>query len=460
MNPAMEVAKPTKRRPVNRKAGSRLRVTPSGAWRKRARARRIPGQNGRSATHRFRAHNRVAVPAAPRALRGQWHRKPAVAGSRRGRRRGRIQCKRMVSNMNKVKSRAASAAFAAAIAAAGMTGCGSDTELPAVQSMTVFGDSLSDVGTYAGATNDPNNLGKFTVNPGNVWVENIAAGYGLKLTPNRRLTLDKDASGVPTAGVGTATTIGGNGYAEGGARIAQYPMQSGVGNNAIVSSVSDQVGRYLAANANRVPAGQLIVIGGGGNDTYAQFADLCWHYDNNGLGVGKTTIAIATDAVATAARAQVDNVKRLRAAGAQAVLVYQAGDWSSNPFARKYLSDVYQAVGCFVPVPASQITQWTRQFNQILADGIKGLAGVALFDAGAPLKAAIADPAAYGFANVTAPGCNNTVPTTSAAFCTRATLVEPNADQTYLWSDAFHPTPHGHKLISDSALQALKTIVQ
>ncbi|MGB6243528.1 hypothetical protein [Gordonia sp. (in: high G+C Gram-positive bacteria)] len=46
-------------------------------------------------------------------------------------------------------------------------------------SVTVFGDSFSDVGTYAPATGDPANPGRFTVNPGNVWVQDVAAAYGL-----------------------------------------------------------------------------------------------------------------------------------------------------------------------------------------------------------------------------------------------------------------------------------------
>ena len=359
--------------------------------------------------------------------------------------------------MNAARSRVWLKIGVAVLSAGGLAACGgSDDDQPRFQSMTVFGDSLSDVGSYAGATNNPANPGKFTVNPGNVWVENVAAAYGLKLTPNRSLTLDKDASGVATAGVGTATMLGGNGYAEGGARIDQYPMQSGVGNNNVVSSVSDQVNRYMAGNGGRFPANHLVIIGGGGNDTYAQFADLCWHYDNNLLGVGKTTLDIANNAIASAARKQVDNVKRIKAAGAATVLVYQASDWSGNPFGQHYLTDAYQSTGCYVKVPASQIAAWTAQFNQILADGLGGLAGVLVYNAGAPLKDAAANPARYGFTNVTAPACNNTTPTNSSAFCTKDTLVAAGADQTYLWSDSFHPTPHGHKLVSDDALQTLQ----
>lgn len=125
-----------------------------------------------------------------------------------------------------------------ALSACGGGGGGSaavvDVRLP-VQSVTVFGDSLSDVGTYGAATGNPANPGKFTINPGKIWVENVAAYFGLTLRPNRSLTLDKDASFGATTAVGTATVVGGNGYAEGGARVSQLPSESGVGNNQLVA---------------------------------------------------------------------------------------------------------------------------------------------------------------------------------------------------------------------------------
>src|ERR1700739_104046 len=70
--------------------------------------------------------------------------------------------------------------------------------------IVAFGDSLSDGGTYTNIIKMLNPPGasevarfKFTTNPGNVWVENLAQRFGLALTPN---ALD-----------------GGTNYAEGGA---------------------------------------------------------------------------------------------------------------------------------------------------------------------------------------------------------------------------------------------------
>ena len=83
-----------------------------------------------------------------------------------------------------------------------------------------------------------------------------------------------------------------------------------------------------------------------------------------------------------------------------------------------------------------QVLDWTAQFNQIVKDGVAGMAGVVLIDSGEPINDAIANPAKYGLVDVRKPGCTKTTPTASATFCTKATLAAPDADQTYLWSEA------------------------
>ena len=82
----------------------------------------------------------------------------------------------------------------AAVAFASLAGCGGDgDDRLRVQAVTVFGDSLSDVGTYAAATGDPANPGKFTVNPGNVWTQNVAAHYErMKARPAVKRVLEKE----------------------------------------------------------------------------------------------------------------------------------------------------------------------------------------------------------------------------------------------------------------------------
>jgi len=353
----------------------------------------------------------------------------------------------------KIRAGLASAALAAV---AGIAACGGDGDgRMAVKSVTVFGDSLSDVGTYAPATGDPANPGRFTVNPGNVWTQNVAAHYGLTVTPNRALTLDRDASGGATTEVGTATVVGGNGYAEGGARVAMLPSESGIGNNQLVAPVQDQVNRYLQTH-QKFGDNELVLLTGGGNDIYAQFSAVCWHTDDNNLGAGNTTLDIATAQIAAAAQAEVDIVKQIRANGAKVIVVVTQGNPIVSPFTRYYGSPEYQATGCYTPVTYEQVAAWTAQFNQIVQAGVASLPEVVVVDAQAAWGDVQANPARYGFTNLTEPACT----TSSAAFCTAATLVAADAAQTYFWSDAFHPTPHGHQVLSDRALAQLDAVAR
>lgn len=369
--------------------------------------------------------------------------------------------------MKSTRIKAWTVAAAAILAGVGLSACGGDGDgsvavgdgRVVVRSITVFGDSLSDVGTYGVTTGNPLNPGKFTINPGKVWVENVAAYFGLSLSPNRSLTMDKDASSGATTAVGTATVIGGNGYAEGGARVSQLPSESGVGNNQLVAPVSQQVSRYLASNGS-FPLNQLVIIDGGSNDTYAQFDAICFGGDDNQIGAGNTTLAIATAAISKAANDLLAQVKLIKANGAAVVAVAGAFDWSVNPFGLKYLTSSYQSTGCIAPVPAAQITAWTSQFNKILSDGVDGLPGVVYVDAAKAFVDVVANPGHYGFTNVTDSACTNTTPTNSAVYCTENTIVSPNGGQTYFWSDSFHPTPHGHQVLSDLTLTLLQPVAK
>ncbi|MGB3698487.1 MAG: SGNH/GDSL hydrolase family protein [Gordonia sp. (in: high G+C Gram-positive bacteria)] len=318
-------------------------------------------------------------------------------------------------------------------------------------SVTVFGDSFSDVGTYAPATGDPADPGRFTVNPGNVWVQDVAAAYGLTVRPNRALTLDAEASGIASAGKGTARVIGGNGYAEGGARVALQPSQSGIGGPFTVAPVRDQITRYLSVH-KRFRSRQLVIVDGGTNDLYAQFADLCLGTDNNGLGKGGTTRAVADRAVRQAATDLAAQVRRIRANGGATILLAGAADFTLTPAGRAALTP-RKMRAC--RQPTTLISTWAKEFTRTLTAGIRGMRSVVYLDLTSNLKEIIDRPLQYGFINTTDPVCRNTEPSASSVFCTGSTLVAPFADLAYVWADDFHPTPRVHQLIAARALWAL-----
>lgn len=134
------------------------------------------------------------------------------------------------------------------------------------------------------------------------------------------------------------------------------------------------------------------------------------------------------------------------------------GATTLSPLATQYLNAAYQATDCSTPVSVQQITDWTERFNQILKNGVADLPGVIYMDMWKPMNDAVADPIKYGLVNVSESACINTIPTSSGVFCTQATLAAPDAAQTWLWSDSFHPTPRGHQIISDLALRLLEPI--
>ena len=351
-------------------------------------------------------------------------------------------------------------ALTIAAAATALVSCGGDgDDRVKIGSVTVFGDSLSDVGTYGVATGNAANPGRFTVNPGQVWTQNVAAHYRLEVTPYRSLTMDRQASSGATDEDGTATVVGGNGYAEGGARVAKRPSVSGVGNNQLVAPVREQVEQYLASH-DRFPKDSLVLVSGGANDIYAQFSTLCWDTDENNLGPGNTTHDIAAANIAETAQSVVAMIEQIRASGARVIVLLLQSEPTASPFWRHYGEPQYQATGCSTAVPPAERVGWARAFNDIVRDGLVNLPEVILVDAATVWADVLAQPSRYGLVNTTDAGCTNTEPTSSAVFCTEDTLVAADAARTYLWSDDFHPSPRGHEILSDHALTLLQHVAR
>lgn len=107
----------------------------------------------------------------------------------------------------------------------------------------VFGDSISDGGAYADKA--PPGAGRFTTNPDPVWVEGVASGLGLALTPRAK---------------------GGTNYAEGGARVAT--ARPGAPGDLSRTPVVTQVDAFLTGGGTFRPD-DLVILQGGGNDVFA-----------------------------------------------------------------------------------------------------------------------------------------------------------------------------------------------
>lgn len=370
----------------------------------------------------------------------------------------------------------AGAAFAMLAACGGGGGGGSSNTSSANTStptggvnlqVVSFGDSLSDVGTYAPVITASFGGGRFTTNPGEVWTQKVAEYYGGTLS-----AAYLGGFGQPLA----AST--GLGYAQGGARV-QDPVGEGhapVGTaNADYSAattvpVTQQLQNYLAAHGS-FNANQLVLINGGANDIFelestiqaAVTADVA-------VGMDPAT-AIQKEATASlgpVAQTFAGVIQQIVAAGASHVVVSNVPDIGQTPLGvtggssaqqlLTALSSVYNAALTQaiqgLGLPASKVIQIDAFSWQ---DGINAsyqTNGFTVSNTGTAcnLQSMAANATAYGTQN---PSVLNGLTAAqygasfaSALFCSPQTYTVAGADQTYMFADNVHPSTHLHALFA------------
>lgn len=266
-----------------------------------------------------------------------------------------------------------------------------------------FGDSLSDTGNVFALTGGavpaaPYFGGRFSDGP--VWVETLAAGIGLP-------------------GSATASLLGGNNYAFGGARTS----------GGSIPSLLAQVGGFTGAAGPVDPAALYVVVGGGNDMRDARSAF-------------PTMDAAGAAGRAAAAQAAADNLattlQLLAADGAQHVLIGNLPDLGTTPEAL--------ALGL---APASSDASF--QFNTRLTDVVSFGQSLGLtmyfLDLAGISNAVRADAlgnggAVYGITNVFTPCGSFTgsvgVPCAVSAF-----------------SDALHPSARAHEILGQAAVSVV-----
>jgi len=150
-----------------------------------------------------------------------------------------------------------------------------------VTQVVVFGDSLSDGGTYNPTTadNDPANDSPtgfiFSTKPGLPWAAKVASDLGIEFKPNQQVNF-----GIVGRGGGVQDR-GGLNYAEGGATIQGDAPNGGVSMEDIPGvgvvpvqsltrrSIATQITDYLDEHNQRFNNEQLVLIQGGANDFFA-----------------------------------------------------------------------------------------------------------------------------------------------------------------------------------------------
>jgi outer membrane lipase/esterase len=264
-------------------------------------------------------------------------------------------------------------------------------------SFIFFGDSLTDAGFYGS---------RFTVNPGQVWAQDLGARFGVTVTPVNQ---------------------GGVDFAQGGQQVATPSPFTPPG--APQRPVSTQIDELLAATPTLNPH-TLYSVWIGANDILTNV---------EAAAAGQITPAQVQANIVTAATQTLQQIARLRDAGAKTIMVFNLPDIGKTPLG--------------LSQPTAPLSALSSLFNSTLQAGLGSLhVDIIPMNVFGLLNEAIANPAAFGFTNVTTPACT----TASSITCSPATLVAPNAAQTYLFADDVHPTPYGHQLIADYAIAEIE----
>ncbi|WP_426397158.1 SGNH/GDSL hydrolase family protein [Ralstonia sp. R-29] len=320
---------------------------------------------------------------------------------------------------------------ASVVLALGLAACGGGgdegvepvaPEVPNVQRVVVFGDSLSDSGTWAPVAHMVGG-GKATTNPGPVWAEAVAMQLGVALTP----AVEADATGAIQA----CPKPGCFNYAQSGARVTDI-------GGALPYPVEQQLANFYAASDHTFNGNSDVVfVLAGSNDVFY------WANMANTPGSGVTP---------EVAMAQVQRVA--------SELVGYVNDMISKNATQLYVLNLPDS--SLTPAGSAADAPLVNAFNATLQSGLMGTTA-RVIDFNTQFADVIYNGAQFGFVNTNMPACDPAkidalVPGAggSTLFCTADTLVAPGADQTYLFADGVHPTTGGHRLIASNVLQRLR----
>lgn len=349
-----------------------------------------------------------------------------------------------------------------------------------------FGDSLSDVGSYAVGSVAALGGGRYTINSGNqaapskIWLDLISTQLGLPAPCAAVKGLNsRSPFGAP---VTRSTQAGCTNYAQGGSRVsnpigpanAALPDSAGGAVGQLTEPVTTQISNYLAANGGSFGTKTLVTVLAGGNDIFINGNGVSaaagggaaavgaavvagWSNGSDALAgtlfAGGTTAtnAAITQAVTAMSQAGTTLANQIKteivAKGAKYVLVLNLPDVSSSPY------------GIENPTAAPLVNQMVQAFNASLSAGLVGTAGVAVGDAYTTSRDQFSNPAAYGGSNSRNRACKrapDNVLNGASLICNSTNVIAGDVSK-YLFADDVHPTPYGHQLLAQFASKVLAT---
>jgi outer membrane lipase/esterase len=353
-----------------------------------------------------------------------------------------------------------------AAAALIVAGCGGgSTDSPLVSRLVSFGDSYSDLGTYAPATsiNGPGTgapffAGRFTTNThtgytaasnsntATIWVEWVAARLGVVIT---QAAIGFATTNIPCpAAANPSLASSCTAYGQGGALVTD-PNGIGKSGGALTVPLATQVANHLA------------------RFTSFDSDDIVFVWSNNHLltnfgaysqGLPEATAIANIETAATELAALVKD--QIVAKGATRVAVMLLPDIASMPAYNQ------------LPPQANTglLAQLATAFNATITAALAGV-DVRYIDMQTLFIDVRANPSKYGLTNITAAACDpakiaavtgGRITDGSALFCNAAagqpfnTMKAGANASTWLYADGVHPTTGGHKVIADYVFGKIK----
>lgn len=308
-----------------------------------------------------------------------------------------------------------------------------------IRRLVSFGDSLSDVGSYAVGTIAAVGGGQFTINgpAAKNWTAVLAEDFGLVAPCAAQTGLDGD----PALGLSVMPPQdhpGCTAYAQGGARVSN-PV--GIGNKLtggenvalgfLTVPVVQQIQQHLDLHQGKFDEDDMVLVMAGANDVFFQLGLL-------GAGAIDPTAAMvavsqAADELAAAVNTQIT------ANGAKRVVVLNVPNIAVTPFGNRLDAQSRALVDAMVNI-----------FNSQLRLGVQHNKRVLYVDAYAYSYSEYTNPGAFGLSNVTDTACDLSPDRNflgSSLICTEHTLIGTVTDH-YLFADRVHPTPYGYRLIA------------
>lgn len=394
-------------------------------------------------------------------------------------------------------------ALSTALVVAGCGG-GSDSLVTTPQgrfsNLVVFGDSLSDVGTYKVGVIAAAGGGKYTINSPTTknWTEVLAAQYNLAApcaAQTGYFSILANAPAIPLQNFSSCRN-----YAQGSSRVSspagpysvaiqqaivaaalksgasqaqanQAAIAADFGLGIIASPLVYQMANHLANTGGGYDGKELVAILAGGNDALMNLSALQSAASGGADAVGRAQFVgwsanvqatVALGGAAAVGAAQQAAIESMTQAGAQlaAAITSQILGKGAKYVAIGNLPDLSK-VPFTAPLDDATkgfIRLLVNSFNSSVKTGLAGRSEVIFVDLYTNSQDQVANPAKYGLTNVTDRACASVSAANPIApqslGCTAASLI-PGDTSKYLFSDDVHLTPIGYGLIAQAFVKSI-----